>query len=88
MPMAIRAGSPTGGSLGDQVGRLLTWNTVGAVVGGIVGASIGAAAEPPAEVRTYVMAEPAPTVAASVKDSFKPINERVTAMVERVQATR
>ena len=28
------------------------------------------------------------TVAASVKDSFKPINERVTAMVERVQAAR
>lgn len=33
LPMAIRAGSPNGGSLGDQVGRLLTWNTVGAVVG-------------------------------------------------------
>jgi spermidine synthase len=33
LPMAIRAGSPTGGSLGDQVGRLLTWNTVGAVIG-------------------------------------------------------
>ena len=28
------------------------------------------------------------TVAASVKDSFKPINERVTAMVERAQAAR
>jgi spermidine synthase len=33
LPMAIRAGSPTGGSLGDQVGRLLTWNTIGAVIG-------------------------------------------------------
>jgi phasin family protein len=28
------------------------------------------------------------TIAASVKDSFKPINERVTAMVEKVQAAR
>lgn len=33
LPMAIRAGSPTGASLGDQVGRLLTWNTIGAVIG-------------------------------------------------------
>jgi phasin family protein len=28
------------------------------------------------------------TVAASVKDSFKPLNERVTAVVERMQAAR
>jgi phasin family protein len=28
------------------------------------------------------------TITASMKDSFKPINERVTAFVERVQATR
>jgi phasin family protein len=28
------------------------------------------------------------TVASSVKDTFKPINERVTALVERVQAAR
>ena len=28
------------------------------------------------------------TVSASVKDSMKPLNERVTAMVERMQAVR
>jgi hypothetical protein len=28
------------------------------------------------------------TVAASVKDSVKPLNERVTALVERMQAAR
>lgn len=33
LPMAIRAGAAEGASLGDQVGRLLTWNTVGAVFG-------------------------------------------------------
>jgi spermidine synthase len=36
LPMAIRAGSPAGQSLGDQVGRLLTWNTAGAVIGVMV----------------------------------------------------
>ncbi len=35
LPMAIRAGGG-GGSLGDQVGRLLTWNTCGAVAGVLV----------------------------------------------------
>jgi spermidine synthase len=36
LPMAIRMGSPSGASLSDQVGRLLTWNTVGAVIGVLV----------------------------------------------------
>ncbi|MFI4933670.1 MAG: phasin family protein [Caulobacterales bacterium] len=34
------------------------------------------------------MTKASETVAASVKESFKPINERVTALVERVQAAR
>jgi len=33
LPMAIRAGGASGESLGNQVGRLLTWNTAGAVIG-------------------------------------------------------
>lgn len=36
LPMAIRAGGDAGGSLGDQVGKLLTWNTCGAVAGVLV----------------------------------------------------
>lgn len=36
LPMAIRMGSPSGASLSDQVGRLLTWNTVGAVIGVLI----------------------------------------------------
>jgi hypothetical protein len=54
------ATTATGAVGGAAVGAVVG-GPVGAVVGGIVGASMGAAAEPPAEVRTYVMAEPAPT---------------------------
>lgn len=36
LPMAIRAGGTSSGSLSDQVGRLLTWNTMGAVAGVLV----------------------------------------------------
>ena len=39
----------------------------GAVVGGVAGATVGMAAEPPAEVRTYVMKEQVPSVAVQEK---------------------
>ena len=41
-------------------------------------------------LETYMaeMGKMSETVAASVKDSFKPLNERVTAVVERFQAVR
>lgn len=41
-------------------------------------------------LETYMaeMGKMSETVAASVKDSFKPLNERVTAVVERFQAAR
>ena len=41
-------------------------------------------------LETYVaeMSKMSETVAASVKDSAKPLNERVTALVERLQAAR
>jgi hypothetical protein len=46
--------------VGGAVTGAVIGGPVGAVVGGIVGGSIGAAAEPPVEVRTYVMQEPMP----------------------------
>ena len=53
------AATATGAVGGAAVGAVVG-GPVGAVVGGIIGASVGAVHEPPAEVRTYVMAEPAP----------------------------
>ena len=51
----------TTGVVGGAAVGAVVGGPVGAVVGGIVGASIGAAAEPPAEVRTYVLQERAPS---------------------------
>ena len=51
----------TTGVIGGAVTGAVVGGPVGAVVGGIIGGSIGAAAEPPAEVRTYVMQERVPS---------------------------
>jgi hypothetical protein len=51
------------GAVGGAAAGAVVGGPVGAVVGGAVGATIGAAAEPPAEVRTYVMGEQIPSVA-------------------------
>jgi hypothetical protein len=68
VPAAALAQNPppgtttTTGVVGGAVTGAVVGGPVGAVVGGIIGGSIGAAAEPPAEVRTYVMQEQAPSV--------------------------
>lgn len=51
------AGAASGAIVGGVVG-----GPVGAIVGGTVGATVGSAAEPPAEVRSYVIEEQAPSV--------------------------
>lgn len=51
-----QASTATGAVGGAAVGAVVG-GPVGAVVGGAVGATVGAAAEPPPEVRTYVMKE-------------------------------
>lgn len=51
------------GAVGGAAAGAVVGGPVGAVVGGTVGAAVGAAAEPPAEVRTYVMDEHVPSVA-------------------------
>jgi hypothetical protein len=51
----------TTGVVGGAVTGAVVGGPIGAVVGGIVGGSIGAAAEPPVEVRTYVMQERVPS---------------------------
>lgn len=57
----------TTGAVGGAVTGAVVGGPIGAVVGGVIGASIGAAAEPPAEVRTFVMAEPLPAERVSVQ---------------------
>ena len=52
----------TTGVVGGAVTGAVVGGPVGAVVGGIIGGTIGAAAEPPVEVRTYVMRERVPSV--------------------------
>jgi hypothetical protein len=54
------------GVVGGAVTGAVVGGPVGAAVGAVVGGAIGAAAEPPAEVRTFVMQEPAPTATARV----------------------
>jgi uncharacterized membrane protein len=49
------------GVVGGAITGAVVGGPVGAVVGGIIGGSIGAAAEPPVEVRTYVMQEQIPS---------------------------
>ncbi|MEP9352633.1 DUF1236 domain-containing protein [Xanthobacter sp. KR7-65] len=56
-----QASTATGAVGGAAVGAVVG-GPVGAVVGGAVGATVGAAAEPPQEVRTYVMKERRPSV--------------------------
>lgn len=51
-----QASTATGAVGGAAVGAVVG-GPVGAVVGGAVGATVGAAAEPPPEVRSYVMRE-------------------------------
>lgn len=48
----------TTGVVGGAVTGAVVGGPVGAVVGAVVGGTIGVAAEPPAEVRTFVMQEP------------------------------
>ncbi|MDE1567841.1 DUF1236 domain-containing protein [Aquabacter sediminis] len=55
-----QASTATGAIGGAAVGAVVG-GPVGAVVGGAVGATMGAAAEPPAEVRTYVLEESRPS---------------------------
>ncbi|QRG04482.1 DUF1236 domain-containing protein [Xanthobacter dioxanivorans] len=51
-----QASTATGAVGGAAIGAVVG-GPVGAVVGGVAGATVGAAAEPPPEVRTYVMKE-------------------------------
>jgi hypothetical protein len=55
------------GAVGGAAAGAVVGGPVGAVVGGTVGAAVGAAAEPPAEVRTYVTRESAPSVRVTEK---------------------
>lgn len=50
------------GVVGGAAAGAVVGGPIGAVVGGAIGATVGAAAEPPAEVRTYVVQEEAPSV--------------------------
>ncbi|GGF53623.1 hypothetical protein GCM10007301_11350 [Azorhizobium oxalatiphilum] len=56
-----QASTATGAVGGAAVGAVVG-GPVGAVVGGVAGATVGAAAEPPAEVRSYVIQERRPSV--------------------------
>lgn len=56
-----QASTATGAVGGAAVGAVVG-GPVGAVVGGIAGAGVGAAAEPPPEVRSYVVRERQPSV--------------------------
>jgi len=56
-----QASTATGAAAGAATGAAVG-GPVGAVVGGVAGAAVGMAAEPPAEVRTYVMRERVPSV--------------------------
>src|SRR5918999_6153582 len=53
--------STTTGVVGGAAVGAVVGGPVGAAVGAVLGGTIGAAAEPPAEVRTFVMQEPAST---------------------------
>ncbi|MGU3493319.1 DUF1236 domain-containing protein [Xanthobacteraceae bacterium A53D] len=56
-----QASTATGAVGGAAVGAAVG-GPVGAVVGGVAGATMGAAAEPPPEVRSYVIQERQPSV--------------------------
>lgn len=55
--LAFAQASTVTGAVGGAAVGAVVGGPVGAVVGGAVGATVGAAAEPPVEVRTYVMKE-------------------------------
>jgi hypothetical protein len=56
-----QASTATGAAAGAATGAVVG-GPVGAVVGGVAGATVGLAAEPPAEVREYVVRERVPSV--------------------------
>lgn len=60
--LALAQASTGAGAVGGAAAGAVVGGPVGAVVGGTVGAAVGAAAEPPAEVRTYVVKENAPSI--------------------------
>ena len=60
---AFAQASTATGAVGGAAAGAVVGGPVGAVVGGVAGATVGMAAEPPAEVRTYVMKEQVPSVA-------------------------
>jgi hypothetical protein len=60
--VCLAQASTTTGAVGGAVTGAIVGGPVGAVVGGIAGGAIGAAAEPPAEVRSYVVRENVPSV--------------------------
>jgi hypothetical protein len=61
--LAFAQASTATGAVGGAAAGAVVGGPVGAVVGGTVGAAVGSAAEPPAEVRTFVMREKVPSVA-------------------------
>ncbi|MBA4788177.1 MAG: DUF1236 domain-containing protein [Pseudomonadota bacterium] len=60
--LAFAQASTATGAVGGAAVGAVVGGPVGAVVGGAVGATMGAAAEPPAEVRSYVIQENRPSV--------------------------
>ncbi|MEA2951548.1 MAG: hypothetical protein QOD40_2182 [Alphaproteobacteria bacterium] len=60
--LCLAQASTATGAVGGAAAGAIVGGPVGAVVGGTVGAAVGSAAEPPAEVRTYVTRESAPSV--------------------------
>jgi hypothetical protein len=50
------------GAIGGAAAGAVVGGPVGAVVGGAIGGTVGMAAEPPAEVRTYVVRQRHPSV--------------------------
>lgn len=65
--LAWAQASTATGAVGGAAAGAIVGGPVGAVVGGTVGAAAGMAAEPPAEVRTYVTREQAPSVRVTEK---------------------
>jgi hypothetical protein len=65
--LAWAQASTATGAVGGAAAGAVVGGPVGAVVGGTVGAAVGAANEPPAEVRTYVTREQAPSVRVTEK---------------------
>lgn len=76
---AFAQASTATGAVGGAAAGAVVGGPVGAVVGGAVGATMGAAAEPPAEVRTYVLEERRPSVRVREEvEVGRPLPEGVT----------